>query len=276
MTTKILIFLFTLISVLNAQWQNTFTSSQIDYNKLAGWLNFEKNGESWMKRMYTLDSTQFVIYADQSNTPEYVYTFNQAEILAGLQLYSVGDDVNNDGKMDFYVLSYYGISDYRQGFKIFDIITGQAIFEKNEPSFYFSYPTVADINNDGILDCIVTRFNYPMFDSYCFEIYSTGTTGMDTQPVPLKFGMSQNFPNPFNPSTKINFTIDRNAFIQLRIFNLQGEEIRLLKNEFLTAGTFEVTWDGKNNQGVMQPSGVYFYQMNSEKLSETKKMILLK
>lgn len=276
MNKKTLFFLLVISTALNAQWQNTFTSSQISYNTLAGWVNFEKDGDTWIKRMYTLDSTQFIIYAEGLNTPEYTYTFSPAEILAGLQLYSVSADLNDDRKMDFYVLSYYGISNYRQAFKIFDITSGQTIFEKNEPAFYYSYPTIADVNGDNILDCIVTKFNYPLFDSYCMEVYSTGTTGTDTYPVPLKFGLMQNFPNPFNPSTKISFTLEQNAFTELKIFNIQGEEVKVLKNEITPAGTYEIVWDGTNNSGSKQPSGVYFYQLLSNQHQQSKKMILLK
>lgn len=276
MMNKIIYFLLVFTTVSIAQWQNTFTSSQISYDKLAGWINFEKNESVWLKRMYTLDSTQFIIYANDLSTPEYSYNFTPSEILAGLQLYSVSADLNSDGKADFYVLSYHGTGDFRQSFKIFDITTGQIIFEKNDPAFYFSYPTIADINGDNILECIVTKFNYPLFDSYSFEIYSTGTSGFDPVPVPVKFGLMQNFPNPFNPSTIITFTLDKSAHTELKIFNVQGEEIRVLKNETTPAGTHELVWDGTNNSGYMQPSGVYFYQLRCNQSNQSKKMILLK
>jgi len=134
---------------LNILWN----SSQINYNTLSGWVDFEKVGDKWKKRIYQLDSTSFRIMTEGfSLTPQYTYAFNQNEITAGFQMYSVGGDLNGNGIMDFYVLAYYGTSPYRQSVKILDVSTNQLILERNDASFYFSYPLLDDINNDGLID----------------------------------------------------------------------------------------------------------------------------
>jgi len=88
--------------------------------------------------------------------------------------------------------------------------------------------------------------------------------------------LSQNFPNPFNPSTKIRYSIpnikDRSSFsVQLKIYNLLGEEITTLVNEQQSPGNYQVIF---NAEGL--PSGTYFYQLRAGNFIETKKLLLLK
>ncbi len=88
---------------------------------------------------------------------------------------------------------------------------------------------------------------------------------------PLEFSLEQNYPNPFNPSTTINFTLPQTSKIKLTIFNQLGEEVRTLLNEEKLAGKYAVKFNG---DGL--PSGVYFYTLNTESFTATKKFILLK
>ena len=89
--------------------------------------------------------------------------------------------------------------------------------------------------------------------------------------IPEEYLLMQNHPNPFNPSTIIQFSIPEQAFVKLEVFNTLGEKITTLVSEELTAGTYKYDW---NAEGLT--SGIYFYRINSNKFSEIKKMILLK
>ncbi len=89
--------------------------------------------------------------------------------------------------------------------------------------------------------------------------------------IPDEFLLSQNYPNPFNPSTKVKFQIPKSGFAKLTVYDLLGKEIQTLVNELLSPGTYEVDFDGSN-----LPSGVYYYKLESETFTETKKMILIK
>ncbi len=92
--------------------------------------------------------------------------------------------------------------------------------------------------------------------------------------IPKNFSLAQNFPNPFNPSTSIKFSVPGNTnFITLKVYNVLGKEVSTLVNETLNAGEYEIEWNASN-----QPSGVYFYKLISGdgSFSETKKMILVK
>jgi photosystem II stability/assembly factor-like uncharacterized protein len=93
---------------------------------------------------------------------------------------------------------------------------------------------------------------------------------------PVSFMLYQNYPNPFNPSTKIKFNIASNvrsqtANVKLIIYDIIGREIKILVNEQLQPGTYEVTFDGS-----ALPSGVYFYKLETGNYTETEKMLLLK
>jgi len=260
-------------SQINLIWN----SPQINYQTITGWVDFEKSGDTWKKRIYQLDSISFRIMTEGfSLTPQYTYTFNQNEILAGLQLYSIGSDLNGNGKMDFYVLAYYGNSPYRQSVKIFDISTNQVILERNDNNYYFSYPTLIDVNNDGLKECVIPKFDYPSFNGYNIEVYSTPASGIEESTTPGQFQLYQNFPNPFNPSTTIRFNVPSSSLVHLKIFDVTGELIKTITADVQNAGEHEIVWDGISDKGVRQPSGVYFYQLITNSTTESKKMILLK
>jgi photosystem II stability/assembly factor-like uncharacterized protein len=89
--------------------------------------------------------------------------------------------------------------------------------------------------------------------------------------IPSIYFLSNNFPNPFNPSTKINYSIPQSSNAEIKVFDILGNEIETLVNEVKPAGTYELTWYAGN-----LPSGVYFYQLKAGEFIETKKMLLLK
>ena len=85
------------------------------------------------------------------------------------------------------------------------------------------------------------------------------------------FSLEQNYPNPFNPSTKIQYAISNKQFVQLKVYDVLGNEVATLVNEFKPAGSYEV-----NFNAAKLSSGVYLYKLNAGSFIETKKMILLK
>ncbi|MGB9591732.1 MAG: T9SS type A sorting domain-containing protein, partial [Candidatus Kryptoniota bacterium] len=90
--------------------------------------------------------------------------------------------------------------------------------------------------------------------------------------------LEQNYPNPFNPSTNIQFSIGNRmpVHVVLDIFNVLGQKVRTLVDDYRSQGTYRVTWDGKNDAGLSVASGVYFYLLKSNNFVSTKKMLLLK
>ena len=92
---------------------------------------------------------------------------------------------------------------------------------------------------------------------------------------PLDFVLLQNYPNPFNPLTKIEYTNPRANKVSLKVYNICGEEIKTLVDEYQESGQYTVSWDGKDGTGKKVASGIYLYRLHLQKESEIKKMILL-
>ena len=106
------------------------------------------------------------------------------------------------------------------------------------------------------------------------ESKDTTTTDLDdySQNInPSEFKLEQNYPNPFNPETIINYQLPINSFVTIKIFDLNGREVKVLVNEYKNAGIYEVKF-----QGQRLASGVYFYRMEVGNLHITKKAILLR
>jgi hypothetical protein len=89
--------------------------------------------------------------------------------------------------------------------------------------------------------------------------------------IPKGFKLEQNFPNPFNPSTSINFAIEKNGHVSLNVYNAEGKFIKELMNKQMISGNYEIKFDGEN-----LPSGVYFYKIEFDGKTDTKKMLLIK
>jgi hypothetical protein len=92
----------------------------------------------------------------------------------------------------------------------------------------------------------------------------------------IALSLSQNQPNPFNPTTTIRFVLPVREDVSLSIYDANGHLVRTLVNEVRGYGVHEVTWDGRDENGVAMGSGVYFYRLRAGKLTESKKMVLLK
>lgn len=106
-------------------------------------------------------------------------------------------------------------------------------------------------------------------------------TTFDSSPVevlnlPKDFAASQNFPNPFNPSTTIKYQLPRAEHVSLKVYNAAGQLVRTLVEGQVDAGYHDVVWDSRNENGETVSSGVYFYRFNAGEYNNTVKMMLLK
>lgn len=88
---------------------------------------------------------------------------------------------------------------------------------------------------------------------------------------PLEYTLNQNFPNPFNPTTKISYSIPQASLVVLKVYNLLGQEVATLVNEQKPAGNYEVKFDASS-----LASGVYVYRLNAGDFTASQKMLLLK
>lgn len=92
----------------------------------------------------------------------------------------------------------------------------------------------------------------------------------------IHFNLYDNYPNPFNPTTTIKYVLPYDSQVNIRIFDLLGNEIKLLINEFQYSGQFTSTWDGTDNNGQPVSGGIYFYKLQAGDFTQSRKMVLLK
>jgi hypothetical protein len=125
---------------------------------------------------------------------------------------------------------------------------------------------------------------------YAYRLVDISYSGMTTYhdviyqevKAPMTFALEQNFPNPFNPSTNIQYSIPVEADVELRIFNILGQEVKTLVDQITKAGFYNVIWEGKDNLNQRVASGVYIYSFNvksldgKQRFNRVRKMLLIK
>ena len=106
--------------------------------------------------------------------------------------------------------------------------------------------------------------------------FNTTPVAKPKKELPSSFSLSQNHPNPFNPSTIILYALPQGAHVNLVIYNVLGQKVKTLVDDFQTAGFQSVEWDGTNDNGSVTSSGIYFYKLVAGDFTQTKKMVMLK
>ena len=116
-----------------------------------------------------------------------------------------------------------------------------------------------------------------------YEITSAIVANMNAEEVdisydfmPEHFVLHQNHPNPFNPVTNIEFSIQKESYVTLKVMNLLGREVQTLVNDITPSGFYSVQWDGRTASGSLAPSGIYIYQLHSIEGTLSRKMVLMK
>ena len=112
-----------------------------------------------------------------------------------------------------------------------------------------------------------------------FELAPVEATSVEQRidtPVPDHFALSQNHPNPFNPTTTIHYSLPEAVHVTLQIINMRGEVVRTLVNKVQSAQVHSVAWNGKDSRGQTLPSGLYLYRLQAGEFSQTRQMMLLK
>ena len=131
---------------------------------------------------------------------------------------------------------------------------------------------VYDVDTDMEITTNPIDVGLPPFD-IAFSV--TVQTGIK-ESVPTVAALGKNYPNPFNPSTRIPFSLEKPLYVEIAIFDVLGRHIKTLVDEPQTAGLHETIWDGRNQNGVFVSSGVYFVRMDAADVRFTQKTILLK
>jgi|GEM_PF-3451243 len=121
---------------------------------------------------------------------------------------------------------------------------------------------------------VVTNYK----DIYLVKVNSEGVTAINPKTVstPAVYSLSQNFPNPFNPSTTIRYALPERSTVRLTIYNMLGKEVRTLVNTVEDAGYKSIIWDGLDQHGRLISTGVYIYKIQAGNFTQTRKMVFMK
>lgn len=181
----------------------------------------------------------------------------------------------------------FGEFSFNQG--ISDTLRVDDVFSANfspSPGYLPYVPTLADSFN------VITGIMYHSFSNHkmlprSIEDFGpasgSGWVGVDdATPSPFKTALLGNNPNPFNPMTRVQFSLARKGLVELTIYDIRGREVRSLAKEVMDAGEYTVangrahTWNGRDNNGREVQSGIYFYNIQTEDFSDSRKMVLVK
>jgi len=168
-----------------------------------------------------------------------------------------------------------------------DSPTAAAVADANSNNFRSLYP---DTFVDGYLSRNLFIDNRPVWrihyssggSQQSLEVYidalsGQNITGVDdgSPTVPGVFELAQNYPNPFNPETVIRYSLAKTGAVELAVYNLLGQKVRVLVDKMQTVGSHDIKWDGRDDLGNRLASGVYIYRLQTAEFTQTKKMILL-
>ena len=178
----------------------------------------------------------------------------------------ISSPVDRDALFDW---SCYGSSISNRGVVVISTNTDQVVFARE--GFYLTHST--DLNGSGTHEMILSEF---LAGGGAFEIWGDPTSSAAAMPASSQFELRGNHPNPFNPSTVMEFTLQISAGVQLNVYDIGGRHVFTEYLGELDAGQHDYTWLGRDGRGRRLPSGVYFYTLQAGGQRQDRKMIMLK
>ena len=161
------------------------------------------------------------------------------------------------------VLHYQPTGDDHGSFYVDDFYMGDGLPSSNGR-------LVFQLGNNCIPDFSTQRVN-PVFAQ-------AGGVGVESEEsmIPKEFALYDNYPNPFNPTTQIAIDLPEDAYTELTVWNVMGQQVATVYSGNLNAGRHNVTFSGRDMSGSMLSSGMYIYRVKAGKYNATKKMTLMK
>ncbi|MBD3299238.1 MAG: T9SS type A sorting domain-containing protein [candidate division Zixibacteria bacterium] len=129
---------------------------------------------------------------------------------------------------------------------------------------------VTTLRADATADWVNTQQMITVFEEFATAVQ------IESEPWSPYYELGQNFPNPFNPTTVIHYSLHRSTDVQISVYNVLGQHVVTLEDGRQEPGVYETRWNGTDASGRAVPSGVYFYRMKTDSQIETRKMLLLK
>ena len=219
-----------------------------------------------------------------------------AEYPGGLRQISIGD-ADQDGKPNLYIAGHYNeavfdweynggnldnVGSYSQTMIFMDDTTDNFTPNNDQGKVRVAKLFSGDIDNDGNGDVIFSSASFATDKPQLFmveheeEVIVVNIDHNDSDIIPNKISLEQNFPNPFNPATAFQYNLAESGIIELTITDIIGRKVTTLISGYQRSGNHNVLWTGKDSNGNQVPSGIYFYNLKSGSNIITKKMTLSK
>ena len=164
-----------------------------------------------------------------------------------------------------------------------DFITLSGTYDVASAGTVVSVSAVEDCESDGDAACDSDDTRMVLSDtgaaalesSFISSSWTVGDGTLDNE-QPVEFSLSANYPNPFNPTTTIDYSIATAGDVSIVVYDMMGREVKSLVADFATPGSYSVVWDATNNEGLSVAAGMYVYKMISSDFVEVNKMLLVK
>lgn len=241
------------------------------------------NPEFWIggQDFNTGISTFWCYEADGDNNFQPVAAIELRYLVSLYTNYLQAADMDNDGKEELVInlgnylliLNFIGKPN-QHSYELFYT----KIDEHSQPGAEFEPVTVFDFNKDGKRDILLPMVKYVNLDLFSYILLQKGLSSVNESDGDIieSFNITQNYPNPFNMFSQIKVISKLNSKIKVNIYNIVGKEVRTLLDRELPAGEYTIEWDGKDVDGNILNSGVYFIRMESNGFQKTIKSILMK
>ncbi len=257
----------------NLEWQSP---SGMSY---WGICDYEKNNNVLEIALFDASSNSIKIYDGNTHILKYTIPYNWSTDSMSLDFPSGWEninkiDFNNDGIYDYVKAKriYNGSYSPLILLRIYNSANNSLIKKMTFPFISGSrYYDFSDIDGDGYVELLITEYisNINTFYVYSTPAMNVAVNGNNIS-VP-SYELKQNYPNPFNPSITIEYSINKTADVQIKIYDITGREIKSLAKGIQTSGTYKVNMTSKKLS-----SGTYFYQIMVDGNSDAKKMIVIK
>jgi len=209
---------------------------------------------------YLADSTTAVITPNNPGTEDYhIQIYQEFPVFAGHTYYvSFSADASSTRNLGFFIQEANNGSYDIWGSETVELGTGNTEFGPYEKPVDVDDPTARFLFNIGGDAGIVYLDNVQVIDPQVAAV-----EGPNAAEVPTRLLLSQNFPNPFNAMTSIQYTLPEESDVTITIFDMTGKKIRTLVNDVQHTGDYQITWDACDHTGTMVPSGVYVYRLHA-------------
>ncbi len=210
---------------------------------------------------------------------KYLFTLNLSEMtphiseLIGARLLNSSDE-SEVSKLSLFTIPAANFSTSLAGIELNHDYHFDFFADHNGDGMYQDPPTdhAWKINfSSGNAGNVVLNFLHNTNFSNITWPYNTTGVEREDEILPAVYSLKQNFPNPFNPATQIQFNIKETGFVTIKVYDILGKEVATLVNQILPSGNYTAEWNAQNFE-----SGIYLYRIHSGNYTETKKMLLVK